>query len=218
MGVDHFHDDARSHAQILIRATRVDHLAGIHHVARIPDRLELAERIDQHIAVLLRQKDSARLAVAMLAGNRSAVLHDQVRGAIEEAHPLGDAVDTLEVEVDPEMHASLAEMAIERRPIVELAEQLAEFAQVHAESFGGDGGIFPPFVSLTAPRWMRGNAQCRFANFPELVRLNVVVEECHRRRIGLCGEIRHQLPGLCGRLVLRVAAEFRQQPAASGRE
>ena len=47
-------------------------------------RLELAEGADQLGAEHLRQQLAARLAVAVLAGERAAVAHDEVRGLVEK--------------------------------------------------------------------------------------------------------------------------------------
>jgi hypothetical protein len=57
----------RAHAQVLVDAVRVDQLAGIQPVQRIPDALELAERLHQLRAVHQGQELGARLAVTMLA-------------------------------------------------------------------------------------------------------------------------------------------------------
>src|SRR3546814_7136581 len=51
---------------------------------RIPDRLELAERLHQFRAIHLRQQARAHLTVAMLAGQRAAVTEDQIGGLVHE--------------------------------------------------------------------------------------------------------------------------------------
>src|SRR5690606_22498750 len=68
----------RMDAQVLVHAIGVHYLAGIHAVARIPDRLELAECLHELRAVHARQELRARLAVAVLARDRAAVLDHQV--------------------------------------------------------------------------------------------------------------------------------------------
>ena len=64
---------AGAEAQVLVDAVRVDDLARVHLPVRIPDRLELAERLDQLRAEHLRQELASRLAVAVLARERAAV-------------------------------------------------------------------------------------------------------------------------------------------------
>ena len=74
-------------AQVLDRvvdAHRIDQLAGIHAVVRIPQRLELAKRLHQLGPEHLRQERRARLPIAVLAAQRSAELQHHVRRAIEK--------------------------------------------------------------------------------------------------------------------------------------
>src|SRR5205823_936010 len=64
-------------AKVLVEAIRIDELAGIHASLRVPDRLELAESLDQLRPEHPRQQLRARLAVAVLAGERPAEAHDE---------------------------------------------------------------------------------------------------------------------------------------------
>ncbi len=59
-------------------------LAGIHAVVRVPERLELAEGIDELGAEHFGQQSGARLAVAVLAGERAAEGEDEIGGALDE--------------------------------------------------------------------------------------------------------------------------------------
>src|SRR5262249_58723191 len=92
---------------------------GVHDLARveppfgIPDLLEPPERFDELRPVHLREKLRARLAVAVLAGERAAVRHDEVRRFIEKPPDAGDPVLRLQVEVDPRVEAALPEVAVE---------------------------------------------------------------------------------------------------------
>ena len=61
-----------------------DELARVHLVAGIEDRLQLAERGPRSAAEHLRQQLTAGLAVAVLAGQRAAVGHDQIGGSFHE--------------------------------------------------------------------------------------------------------------------------------------
>src|SRR3546814_6680763 len=96
----------RTTAKILIHWIRLDLLARIHALLRIPDRLELAERLHQFRAIHLRQQARAHLTVAMLAGQRAAVTEDQIGGLVHEAAPLADAVRRADIEVDATVHAA----------------------------------------------------------------------------------------------------------------
>ena len=54
--------------EVLVGAVRIDDLARIHPVQRIPDRLEFAEGLHQRFTVHDRQEFGLGLAVAMFAG------------------------------------------------------------------------------------------------------------------------------------------------------
>ena len=102
-----------------MRLPRIDQLAGIHSVVRIPQMLELAECFHQLGAEHLRQQCAARLAVAVLdARDRPAMCHDDVGRAIDEFAELLDAGIGLQVEVDAHVHAPFAEMAAQRTVVV----------------------------------------------------------------------------------------------------
>src|SRR5579883_953314 len=66
-----------SEPQVFIDSVGIHHLAGVHAPLRIPNRLELAERLNEIITEHDRQQFGARLAVAMLAGAGTAVLDHQ---------------------------------------------------------------------------------------------------------------------------------------------
>ena len=70
--------------QRIVDAHRIDQLAGIHAVVGIPERLELAKGLHQFRPEHLGQQRGARLAVAVLAAERSAKAEHQIGGAVEE--------------------------------------------------------------------------------------------------------------------------------------
>ena len=82
----------------------------------VPDRLELAERLDDLVAEHLRQELGPRLAVAVLARERAAVARRtrSAASSMKRAEVL-DALGRVEVEVDARVDAALAEVAVERR-------------------------------------------------------------------------------------------------------
>src|SRR5690349_24070355 len=74
------------HAQSQVLADLVGfyNLSRVHLPFRIPETLELFERVYQFLAEHFWQKLRARLSVAMLAGERSAVAHHQIGGVFYE--------------------------------------------------------------------------------------------------------------------------------------
>src|SRR5688500_18017548 len=90
-GLDRPRAIVRTEAQIRVRLSRINRLSGIHAVIGIPKALELAECVHQLRAEHLRQECAARLAVAVLAGDRPAVIDDDVGRAIDELTKLLNA-------------------------------------------------------------------------------------------------------------------------------
>src|ERR1043166_1480381 len=76
----------RAEAKILVEPIGIDDLAGIHAAARVPDALEFSKRVDDRLAEHSWQELGARLAVAMLAGQRAAVTDHEIRGIRSEEH------------------------------------------------------------------------------------------------------------------------------------
>src|SRR5579863_552800 len=74
-------------AQVLagiVNADGVDELAGVHAVVGVPECFELAEGLHELGAEHLGEQRCAGLAVAVLAGERSAEAEDEIGGAVEE--------------------------------------------------------------------------------------------------------------------------------------
>ncbi len=101
----------------------------VHLVVGVPDRLELAERPDE-----LRRRTSSAGARPS-TGRRRARPRSSRRGATtrsaassRNARKCLDALGRLQVEVDPGVDATLAEVAVERAVVAVLFEQLAEVA------------------------------------------------------------------------------------------
>src|SRR5262249_26854027 len=119
--------------QVVVDPTGTQHLAGIHPPRRIPDRLELVERRHQLWTVHARQQLAARLAVAVLAGERSAEADDQIGRALDESAIRANPRGSLEIEVDARVDAALAEMPVEIALQMVRIEELPETPQVLAE-------------------------------------------------------------------------------------
>src|SRR6185503_19620189 len=96
---------------------------------RIPDGFELTKRAHQLLAEHLRKQRAARLAVAVLTGERPAVANYQVGCAIE-VHSHGDAAVT--------------KMSVESGLILILVQQRTEIAQIGTELLRRNRRIVPP--------------------------------------------------------------------------
>ena len=141
-------------------------LPGFMRLRRIPDRLELAERGHQLRPEHARQQLGSRLAVAVLAGERTAVTDDQVGRLLDEraegAQPLGRP----EVELGAEVQAAVAEMAVEGPLEAETGDQRVQLAQVRAQALGRDGRVLPAGIGRRLARDDRGCAHRRLAQGP----------------------------------------------------
>ncbi len=203
--------DLGAGAQVVHRPVGAHHLAGVEEPGGVPEVLEGRERADELLAVHLDQQLGAGLAVAVLARERAAVRHDEVCGPVEEGAPLGDSMGRVEAEVDPAVDAALPEVAVERRVVVELGEQVAEVPEVAADLVGCHRRVLPPGVGRGLARHLGRGAQPRLADLPELLLLPAVLEELDRRRVV---ELLHRVDE-ARRLVVRflfgVSAELDEQ-------
>ena len=127
-------------------------MPGLSPVPRVPDALELTERGDHLRAVHPRQQLGTGLAVAVLAGQRTAVRGDQVGGVFDEAPEAGDAGRGDQVEVDPDVHAAVAEVPVVGAAPAVVVQQLAELPQVGAELLGRHRGVLPARATLPCRR------------------------------------------------------------------
>src|SRR5258706_10850350 len=116
--------------QVVVHAIWVHQLAGIHLAGGIPDALELAERLDQLWPEHQRQELGARLAVAVLAGERPAVAHAELRALAHERAGGGNALGGFQVEIDARMHAALPQMPVERTVVTVAVREGALLAQI----------------------------------------------------------------------------------------
>ena len=116
----------------VINANSIGQLAGIHPVIGVPDGFELAKCLDELGAKHFRQQRGAGLSVAVLAGDGTAKAQDQVGSAVKKLAETAQALDAAEVEIDAEMDAALAEVAVKRAAVAVLAHEREEPAQVSA--------------------------------------------------------------------------------------
>src|SRR2546423_5674241 len=156
---------------------RVDDLAGIHLPAGIPDRLDLAERLDQLGPEHLRQQLCARLAVAVLARQRAAELQHDVRCFIEEGAVLPEARLAREIEVPTCVDTALAVVPVERAVVLVLLGELPQPAQVFTQPLRWDRGVLPALVRVRLAGNEGGCAESGLADLPDVLLLFLVVDE-----------------------------------------
>ena len=169
--------------QVGVQRRRVDQVAGVEQVARVADRLDRGEQPDRLRVVHQREQLGARPAVAVLTGERAAVVAQLERAGGEEvAEDLRRAdLARLEREVDPHVHAAVAEVAVGHAVEAVPLQQLVEVAQPGAQPVRRDRGVLPAGVrrGLQAAG---GQAGAVLADPPERGRLGGVghqpVPEC----------------------------------------
>ena len=119
----------------------------------------------------LRQQRAARLAVAVLAGERAAVAHHQIRRALDELAVLANAGFALQIEADLHVNAAVAEVAVVRGLVAVLVEQRAEIAQIGARASPARPPRRPTLPSVGPCRARRRRARPGLANLPHRLRL-----------------------------------------------
>ena len=201
----------------IVNPHRIDELAGIHAVVRIPQRLELAEGPHQLRAEHLGQQRRARLAVAVLATERSAKTNDNVGGAVDEFAELLIPFAVEEIEVDAHVHAALAVVAVERAAVTEFVHQLGERAQIVAELCRRHGRILPAFPAVRLAGHKHHRAQRRLAHVPNAGRF-LRRADVGGWRIGPRLRCARDLFGFGARFFRGPRAHLDQQEAHPGRE
>ena len=189
---------------------------GIHPVVGVPDRLELPKRLYDLVPVHLREQLRARLAVAVLAGERAAVGDDEVCGLVEKAPPLPHAASRAQVEVDAAVHAALTEVAVEGGAVSVGVEQLLEVPEVLALTARRDGCVLParPVVARTA--CVGGRTEAAGAQRPDSPLAGAIGDERDRRGVGLLFEALDASPRPFAGFRGRLAAELGDQPSTAG--
>ena len=206
-------------AEAGVEGVGTDNLARVHAVRGVPDAFEFGEGFDQLGAEHDGEEFGAGVAVAVLAGDRSAVADDQVGGFGDEVAVVLHALRRAEVVVHVGMEAALAEVAVEHGEVVVLVEQFVEVAEVRAELFGVDGGVVP-----AAPGDGRGagdaaDAEAEFADLHGGLLLLGIFEEAEADLVAVVflGPA-HGFVGLFRCVLGRVAAKLDQEPGVALRE
>src|SRR5205085_12119468 len=134
-----------------------------------PDRLELAKRLHELVAVHPRQQLGERLPVAVLAGERTAEGRHEVGRTLEERAEGATPVGRGQLEVDARVDAALAEVAVQRRRVAVPSQQFVEGAQVLAEPRRWHGPVLPAGLAVAPARWKGSRRQSDLAHLGKLV-------------------------------------------------
>src|SRR5580704_191746 len=110
-----------------------------------------------------REQLRARLPVAVFPGERTAIADDQVGRLLHKLAEVDDALPGLEIEVDPHVQTGVSEMSVQGAAVTIALHQFAEIAQIAAELFRSNGGIFPTLPAGRLPRHVGDGSQSRFA-------------------------------------------------------
>ena len=206
----------RAEPEALVELDVADQAVRVHLRVRVPDPLEVTECRHQLGAEHLRQQLGAAVALAVLARERAAVGHDEVRALLHERPERLDAGGALEIEVHPGVDAALAEVAVVDAPVPVVVEDLLEVAKVGAELVRMDGGVLPVALGVHVPRGA-AVADGALAHLPRADILGLVEQSPARRSAA-----RRRAPraprGPLGRRVGIVLAELEVQPRPPVRE
>ena len=143
---------ADEHPQISVQRAGAGRCgAGVHPAARVPDRLELAEGVDQLGRVHPRQQLGPRLAVAVLAGQRSAVRDDQVGRVLDEPAEVGEPGLVTRSKSIRDVQAAVAEVAVVGAAAAVRVQQGVELAQVAPSCAGGTAASSQPGQASPPP-------------------------------------------------------------------
>ena len=202
--------------EVVVQPGGVDDAVGVHEPVGVERPLELRERGEDVRRVHTVQQLRPGLAVAVLAGERAAVLGDQVGGLLDEPPEVGDSPLGEQVEVDADVDAAVAEVpVVDALPTVLLHERV-EATQVRAEPVRRDGGVLPAGPRLTAVGQSGRAAGAVLANAPQRSRLRRVGDDQAGGAVLLhrSGDLAGALLGLGRRLPTGLHVE----PRAAGRQ
>src|SRR5947208_6151273 len=107
----------------------------------------------------------------MFAGERAAMLHNEISRLIQKRAELRDSRRAVEVERNPAMNATLTKMAVERRGVLIPIEQVLELTEIGADPLRRHGRVLPTFPRVGVAGNPRRRAQAAFAHFPDQILL-----------------------------------------------
>ena len=153
-------------AQVGVERCGIDQDSRVEQVVGVEHPLGLLHQGDRLRGVHPRQQLRARPPVAVLPRHRAAVRRDEVCCLLDEAAVPATPRPVVELEVDPHVHAAVAEVAVGNPVETALREQRVEVAQVVAQPLRGDGGVLPPGLRL-AGQGAGGEAGAVLADPPQ---------------------------------------------------
>src|ERR1700674_3764355 len=206
---------AGTEAEILVEAIRFDELAWVHLPIGIPERFELAEGLHNFRPKHFGKKLGAGLPVSVFAGEGAAVADDEVGSLFHELTELADALGGFEIVVHAGVNAGMAEMSVERPFVVESLHQPAQIAEISAEFFGRDRGIFEALPAQRFAGDVRSHAQTGLANLPNAPGLFLIGEQAQVGRSRGAIKRLHQMARLRFGFGGGVGAELDHQPSTA---
>src|SRR5204862_5637731 len=90
-----------------------------------------------------------------------------------------DALARLEVEVDPRVHAPVAEVAVEDAVVAEPVVERAEITEVAAEPLRGHRRVLPALPRVLLPRDERARPETRLPHPPDARLQALLLDEAH---------------------------------------
>src|SRR5690242_8490535 len=169
--------------EIFVNAIWIHDLPRVHFPIRVPDGLELAKCFHQLGPKHLVKKLGARLAVAMFAGKRTAVPHDQIGCLFHERPKFLNASRRFEIESHTAVNAALSKVPVEGGLVVIFRIKPEKVAKVCTHLCGRNGRIFPSFPCMGFTRNERVCAERELANAPDFFLLGGIYEHPHVRWI-----------------------------------
>ena len=199
--------------QVRVDRTRVDEHPRVEHAGRVQGPLHLPEQVERVLRVHRAEQLRAGAAVAVLARQGAVVRRHQRRRLLEEGPEPTPAAGAVEAEVDPDVHAAVAEVAV-GHPVVPVgAEQVVERTQVAAEPGRRDRGVLPPGVRGPVEA-ARGQAGAVLADPPQREHLLDVGDHPVPGGRGVPGHRLRPRGGLLGGL----PGDLGEQPPGAARE
>ena len=129
----------------------------------------------------------------MLPRERSSVADHQIGSLLDKPPIILHPFSGKQIERNGRVDTSLAEMAVERRFVMEFLQQRTEIAEIIPEFLRRDGGILPALPGRRFTRDKCARSLTRLAHIPHHLLVSGLVIAPHRGRAVLPLEPAHQL-------------------------
>ena len=202
----------RGAAQVGVELPRPDQDTRVEQVLRVEQRLERSEHLDRARRVHDGQQLGACAAVAVLAGQRAAVRGDELGRVLHERAQR--RARAFERDVEPQVHAAVAEVPVGQPVDPVPGHQHLELAQVAAELGRRHGRVLEAGPGLLARGRAAAEPGAVLADPPHRGGLRAGREQRDRVRAGVGG----QVTGPLERLVERLAADLDHEPSGARRQ